>query len=231
MGSFARKAKEAAKASPLLLAFDPPEKMELQRAVELLSTLGETVAGIKVGLPSLLQLGLRTLELPQLLKGFLFIFDCKLADVGHVDRLVAEKVFAAGFDAIIIQPFVGFWGAMEEVVRVKGDKGVLAVCSMSHPGSEEFLNAHTQELLSRSWSAGVDGFILPAQKPQLISMARRSYPDALICSPGVGAQGAAFGSALAAGADFEIVGRSILSASDPRRAAEEILGAVKHARG
>jgi orotidine-5'-phosphate decarboxylase len=125
---------------------------------------------------------------------------------------------------------VGFGGGLEEVIRVKGERGVLAVCSMSHPGSEEFLNRHAEELMARSWSAGVDGFILPAQKPDLISRARASYPEALIFCPGVGFQGASPGSAISAGADFEIVGRTILSSENPRKEAEGILEDI-HAGG
>jgi orotidine-5'-phosphate decarboxylase len=224
---FAEKARRAAKTSPIVVAFDPTKKMRLEEAAELLLPLRGVVSGIKIGIPALLHLGLRVLELPKLLEGFFFIFDPKLADVGHVDRLVAEKIFGAGFDALIVQPFVGFGGGLEEVIRVKGERGVLAVCSMSHPGSEEFLNRHTEELMARSWSAGVDGFILPAQKPDLISRARASYPEALIFCPGVGFQGAFPGSAISAGADFEIVGRTILSSENPRKEAEGILEDIR----
>ncbi len=227
---FAERARRAARTSPIVVAFDPFKKVELEEAVKLLSPLRGVVSGIKIGIPALLHLGLRALELPRLLEDFLFIFDSKLADVGHVDRAVAERIFGAGFDALIVQPFVGFRGGLEEVIKIKGERGVLAVCSMSHPGSEEFLNHHTEELMARSWSAGADGFILPAQKPPLISRARASYPEALILSPGVGAQGAPSGSALSAGADFEIVGRSILSSENPRREAERILEEIR-ARG
>jgi len=41
----------------------------------------------------------------------------------------------------------------------------------------------------------------------------------LIISPGVGAQGAPFGSAIRAGADYEIVGRAIYASQDPAAAA------------
>ena len=224
---FKERARRMAKDSPIVVAFDPTKKLELEEAHHLFSPLRGVVSGIKVGLPALFSMGLRVLELPRQLEGFLFIFDPKLADVGHVDRMVAEKVFEAGFDALIVQPFVGFAGGLEEVVKIKGERGVLAVCSMSHPGSEEFLNRHTEELLQRSWSAGVDGFILPAQRPSLISQARSRYPEALILSPGVGAQGALPGSALSAGADFEIVGRAILSSRDPRKEAEKILEEIR----
>jgi hypothetical protein len=102
---FKERARRMAKDSPIVVAFDPTKKLELEEAHHLFSSLRGVVSGIKVGLPALFSMGLRALELPRQLEGFLFIFDPKLADVGHVDRMVAEKVFEAGFDALIVQPF------------------------------------------------------------------------------------------------------------------------------
>ncbi len=204
--------------------------MELEEASSLLRRLRDFIAGIKVGLPALLHLGLRALELPKVDPDLLYIFDGKLADVGHIEAIVAQRVFDAGFDALIFHPFVGFEGAATELAKRKGNRGLLAVCSMSHPGSAEFLNLHTQELMRKSWEAGVDGFILPAQKPELISRARSEYPEVLILSPGVGAQGAEPGSAVAVGADFEIVGRRILLSEEPEKEAERIWHALKEVK-
>jgi orotidine-5'-phosphate decarboxylase len=73
----------------------------------------------------------------------------------------------------------------------------------------------------------VDGFVLPATYPQLIARARKAYPSALIFSPGVGTQGAPFGSAISAGADFEIIGRSITQAPSPTDEAKRILEVMR----
>jgi len=227
LGSFTSKLVEKAKRadSRIVLAFDPTgELRSLERAKNLLSQLSDRVAGIKLGLPSLLAYGPEGLR--RLMEGLEgpFICDLKMADIGYVNRMVAEEVFELGFEAVIAHAFVGIREGLEEVVglaRERG-KGVLAVCAMSHRGAEEYLNARCLEMMEASRSAGVDGFILPATFPELLREARRRYPEALILSPGVGAQGPPLGSALKAGADFEIVGRALVSSPSPRLKVEEM---------
>ncbi len=66
-----------------------------------------------------------------------------------------------------------------------------------------------------------------ATRPGLIPTVRSLHPDATVLSPGVGAQGARPGEALRAGADFEIVGRAITLAEDPRTSAKAIVRAQR----
>jgi len=220
--------------SRIVLALDPVgEYRDPKRAKELLQQLSDGLAGTKLGLPSLLAYG------PQGLRRLLeevegpFICDLKMADVGHVNRMVAEEVFGLGFEAVIVHAFVGIREGVEEVVRVARERGggVLAVCAMSHRGAEEYLNPRYLELMEGCHAAGVDGFILPATFPELIRRAREKYPEALILSPGVGAQGAPPGSALKAGADFEIVGRALLLSPSPREKLEEMRRELEWTRG
>ena len=51
-------------------------------------------------------------------------------------------------------------------------------------------------------------------------------PEMTIVCCGIGAQGGKFGHAVAAGADFEIIGRAIYRAPDPAAAAAEIAAAI-----
>ncbi|TDA31131.1 MAG: orotidine-5'-phosphate decarboxylase [Hadesarchaea archaeon] len=227
LGSFTSRLVEKARRadSRIVLAFDPTgELRSLERARDLLSQLSDRVAGIKLGLPSLLVYGGEGLR--RLMEGLEgpFICDLKMADIGYVNRLVAGEIFELGFDAVIAHAFVGIREGLEEVVGLARERGrgVLAVCAMSHRGAEEYLNPRCLEMMEASRSAGVDGFILPATFPELLREARRRYPEALILSPGVGAQGPPPGSALRAGADFEIVGRALLSSPSPRERAEEM---------
>lgn len=239
--AFKKRAQEAAgEKSRIVVAFDPVinpySKSPAERArereetlswiLELLGKLEGTVAGVKIGVPAIFSLGLDSIE--QIIRSFekkyLFICDSKMADIGHVNRVVAEQVFGAGFDVLIIHAAVGRKEGMDRVVDLaaKMGKGVLGLCAMSHPGAYEHLNKHTGELLAIADSSGVDGFVLPATFPDLIRAARKSYPSKLIFSPGVGTQGAPFGSAISAGADFEIIGRSITQAPSPAERAKEI---------
>ena len=203
------------------------EKLNVRTHVQnLLSELNGLIAGVKMGLPIMLGLGPDQVEdiLKPYTKSYFFICDLKTADIGYINRLVAEQVFELGFDALIIHAVIGTKGGLDEVIKLAGemDRGVLAVCAMSHPGAEEHLNKHFGALLALAASAGADGFVLPATFPQLITRARKKYPQAMLFSPGVGVQGAPFGSAIAAGSDFEIIGRAIAGAPSPAQKAREI---------
>jgi len=205
----------------------------LAKAYNIISEVESYIAAVKIGLPLVLDVGLDSVD--QIISSFkpkmLFICDFKTADVGFINKLVANQVFSIGFDAIIVHPMVGVVEGIKPVSELAHNlgKGVLAVCAMTHLGAQSFLNKHFKELLKLACEAEADGFILPATYPEYISEARRLYRDALIMSPGVGAQGAAYGSAIKAGADFEIVGRAIYDASNPRKVAEDVVKAVEEA--
>jgi orotidine-5'-phosphate decarboxylase len=233
--------------SRIVLAFDPAtnpykfkdlEKKSNERDAaknkihSLLSKLEGRVPGVKLGLPALLSLGPDEIEkiTAQFNKNYFFICDSKMADIGHINRIVADQIFDLGFDALIVHAFIGGRDGVDEVVKLalEKDRGVLAVCSMTHAGANEYLNKHLDALLELAASTKVDGFILPAVIPKMIRRAREKYHAAMIVSPGAGAQGAPFGSALAAGADFEIIGRALIEAPSPAKKAQEIIEAMKH---
>ncbi len=199
----------------------------LDSAINLLSILEDCIAGIKIGLPFSLCVNLDNVE--KIIKNFsnkyFFICDFKIADIGYTNSLIIRNVLNIGFNAVIAHAIIGLNDGLEEIVSEakKFNAGVLALCAMSHSGAEEFINKHYIELLEISSKSKVDGFILPATYPSYISIARKLYPSALIFSPGVGAQKASFGSAINNGADFEIIGRAIYNADNPRKEVEKIL--------
>jgi orotidine-5'-phosphate decarboxylase len=41
-------------------------------------------------------------------QGMLAVMDAKVNDIGNTNQIIAEYYFAAGFDAIIANPFVGW---------------------------------------------------------------------------------------------------------------------------
>jgi orotidine-5'-phosphate decarboxylase len=199
----------------------------LDSAINLLSNIEDYIAGIKIGLPFSLCVNLDNVE--EIIKNFsnnyFFICDFKIADIGYTNSLIIKNVLNIGFNAAIAHAIIGFKDGLEKIVSEakKFNAGVLALCAMSHAGAEEFINKHYIELLEIAAKSKVDGFILPATYPLYISSARKIYPWALIFSPGVGAQKAAFGSAINNGADFEIIGRAIYEAKNPKKEVEKIL--------
>ncbi len=83
------------------------------------------------------------------------------------------------------------------------------------------------EYIDLSLELKCDGIQVPGTKPNRISEIRRKVGNSLIIiSCGVGAQGPLYGSAIVAGADYEIIGRIIYNSERPeeeaRRARDQI---------
>jgi len=190
---------------------------------KLLSSVEEYVAGVKIGLPTILSLtpdAVKELITNKAWNCF-FIADMKVADIGYVSSFLVKEAAFMGFDAIIAHAVIGYDAVKTIVDEAKRNGlGVLTVCAMTHKGADEAINKLFNENINASLKAGVDGLILPATRPQLIKEARSLVKDKIIVSPGVGVQGAKPGAAVSAGADFEIIGRSIYLAKDPKKAAE-----------
>src|SRR4030042_516567 len=112
---------EAAKSkdSRLILALDFPfEAAEnrdkiLTQAQKVLKAVHPYICAVKINHHLTLPLGIFE-GVDQLVEqirgqGMLAIMDAKINDIGNTNQIMAEYSFAAGFDAIIANPFVG-WG-------------------------------------------------------------------------------------------------------------------------
>jgi len=149
------------------------------------------------------------------------IFDLKLADidstmVGIVSRLTSFS------DSFISHSFIGFEGALDALSSFlsKEGKGLYLVLSMSHKGWNDSFYPYLKDIARH---VNPKGFVVGATKPEMIKVVRNDFPEKLIISPGVGVQGALFGDALCNGADYEIVGRSIYSSTDPVKTTRELV--------
>lgn len=149
------------------------------------------------------------------------IFDLKLADidstmVGIVSRLTSFS------DSFISHSFIGFEGALDTLsfFLSKEGKGLYLVLSMSHKGWNDSFYPYLKDIAKH---VNPKGFVVGATKPEMIKVVRNDFPEKLIISPGVGVQGALFGDALCNGADYEIVGRSIYSSTDPVKTTRELV--------
>jgi len=216
------------KNSRIILALDlyaeRKDEKELVRVKisRILNDLKDYIAGVKIGLPTLLTLGLENVGriISEYRDELFFIADMKIADIDYVSKVLVKKASETGFDAVISHAIIGQWVLKEIVDEArKNNVGILTVCAMSYRGANESINTLFRNNLEFSLKVGVDGFILPATMPKYIREARAKTKKHLIASPGVGVQGAKPGIAIEAGADFEIIGRSIYLASDPVKAA------------
>lgn len=205
--------------SRLIIALDVTDRDE---ALAIAEKLGGAVDAIKVNYPLVLASGLNILG--DIKKYANVIADFKVADIPNTNALICRETFEAGADAIICQGFVGQDSvvACMDVARKYG-REVYVVTEMSHPGALDFLQPHALELVDLAKRAGASGIIAPATRPERLREIRRRAGTMKILSPGVGAQGGDARTAIEAGADFVIVGRSIYNAKDPYGAAQEFI--------
>lgn len=210
-----------------MVALDPPPRRSPETWVsERVSLLKDLIPAFKVGLPLLLRTGVGKLrDLFSTVDGLL-IADLKLADIGDVMEYVIEELAESGVNSVIAHAFVGREGALDKLVQKSKEVGIkpILLVSMSHPGSVQFIDKHLNELVEEALDLGVWGVVAPATRTEVIRLVRDLAGDRLlIFSPGVGAQGAEPGSAICAGADYEIVGRAVTNSPDPRGALETIV--------
>lgn len=221
------------------LRSDTPKQI-LSRSLETLNSVHSHVCAVKLNRQAVLPLGLfngvqEIVEKAHDL-GLPAIMDAKINDIGNTNRAIAEYYFKAGFDAVIASPFVGWEEGMQPVFEIahEMDRGVILLTYMSHKGAVEGYGQIVQDSVTKhlvpqyrifaqkalAWKA--DGVVVGATYPEKIrevhSILKGKVP---IYSPGVGAQGGDPKASVKAGADYLIVGRAIVEAKDPARAAEQ----------
>lgn len=211
----------------------------LSKSVALLKKVQPYICAVKINHQLILPLGLfdgvrkilrtaNSLELPT-------IMDCKINDIGNTNRVIAENYYHAGFDALIANPFVGWEEGLQPVFEVAKQmkKGVILLCYMSHKAAWEGYGQTIQQnnklttqymafaKKALEWSA--DGVVVGATYPEKIKEVHQILSDRVpIYSPGVGAQGGDVQSAIQAGAQYLIVGRTITNAPNPAATARQI---------
>jgi orotidine-5'-phosphate decarboxylase len=255
--SFKAKIEETAKnkESRIVLALDFPyqspenRKSLLTKAQNVLDAVHPYVCAVKINHHLVLPLGTFN-GVQQLItriheKRLPAIMDCKANDIGASNQVIAEYYYAAGFDALIANPFVGWEEGLKPIFDVarKLQRGVILLVYMSHKGATEgygqtVCDAETGRKTLQyvsfakkalEWDA--DGVVVGATVPEKIREIRGILKEKVsIYSPGIGAQGGAAETALKAGARYLIVGREITLAQNPAQAAKKLSTLIKHVR-
>ncbi len=206
----------------LVLALDVTSR---ERALSLVGSLKDYFDAIKVGYPLILSAGL---EIVSEISDFTpVIADLKIADIPNTNRLICEAVLGAGAKGVISHAFTGrdSLQACADSARKYG-ADLFVVTEMSHPGAELFMAPLAHDLAKLAVDVNATGVIAPATRPERIRLIRSVIGDKVIISPGVGAQGGSARGALAAGADYLIVGRSVIDAKDPVASAKHVLSEI-----
>ena len=174
--------------------------------------------------------------------GLMAIMDCKVNDIGSTNQIIAKYYYAAGFDAIIANPFIGWEEGLKPVFEVaRGlQRGVILLVYMSHKGASEgygqtIYDAETGgkmpqyvSFARKALKLEADGAVVGATYPEKIKEVHAILGEKTpIYSPGIGAQGGEIKSALKAGARYLIVGRAITLAENPAESAKEIRNLAK----
>ncbi|MCS7126269.1 MAG: orotidine 5'-phosphate decarboxylase [Aigarchaeota archaeon] len=210
------------KNSKLILAVDYLN--EIERISQLLEELEDLVVATKLGIATSLLVGCDGLAklIEKFKENMYFISDFKLADIPEIMIRNLEIISEIGFDGSIIHLFpMGYEEVASWAIERRHD--LFGVAMMSHPDSILF-DRDFNEFLNYSKKLKLKGVVIGATKSDKIREARAKLGSGhLIISPGIGVQGAAAGSALKCGADFEIVGRAIILSNNPRKLAEEIV--------
>ncbi|MDQ3872613.1 MAG: orotidine 5'-phosphate decarboxylase [Thermoproteota archaeon] len=220
------------KKSPIVLALDPCSSNKqslLEFAEKMIRTVEQYVCAIKINFHILLPLSEYKISRINKLAhsfGLQSIADIKLNDIENTNIIAVDLLAKMGFDAVIANPFIGE-NALASLVQNAHNAGVgiIALVYMSHPGAKEGFGLEMgghglyKTFLGRARVAAADGVVVGATQLDILQEVAGGLP---VYSPGVGAQGGSAEKAIRSGADYLIIGRSIIEAKQPNKVAERI---------
>jgi orotidine-5'-phosphate decarboxylase len=242
------------KKTPIILAldydFDQYDNSYLyNKCKELISMTESKICAIKINFHLLLSLShIQISELNLFAHNFDLqsIADIKLNDIGNTNKVTINKLQKLGFDAVIVNPFIGVTEMKSIVNYAHSIKfGIISLVYMSHPSSYEGygLQIFTSKneygsdesipmyrlLYSYSRLSGVDGIVIGATKIDIIKEFSEKN-ETKIYSPGFITQYGSIDDAVKGGTDYFILGRHILNSSSPLDSLTHILQQIMTAK-
>ena len=223
----------------LIVALDLPS---VKAAEDMVSRLGDTVLFYKIGY----QLGFAG-GLPfaagLIAAGKQVFLDLKLHDIAHTVTKGVESVAQLGASFLTVHAYPQTMKA-----AVEGKQGstlrILAVtvltsyddADLAAAGYDMSVGELAAERAAQARDTGVDGLVCSAEEAAHLRLIAGS--NMVLVTPGIRPAGSASGdqkrvmtpgNAIAAGADYLVVGRPIVEAPDPKAAAERIVNEIEQA--
>lgn len=209
----------------IILALD---LQSIEEAVKVVNCVREYIDTIKIGYPLVLAEGLESISIVKEEFDCRVIADFKVADIPATNSKIADLTFKAGADALIVHGFVG-----EDSVKSccdsaeKFNREIFLLTEMSHPGASRFIQSVAEEIASMGVDMGLKNYVAPSTKLDRLKKIRSVVgDDSFIISPGVGVQGGDPSQTLEF-ADAIIIGRSIYSSDNPKKAVNSIINSIK----
>lgn len=205
----------------LILALDTDYETA---ALELLADVCRYVDAVKVGYQLILSEGLYMVrlikkEFPHLP----IIVDLKIMDAPHIAKRMTVLAMDAGADIVSVCGICGPTVLQECVQLTQHYQRKLLVFLEFTQLDGLIETEQANRIASLAKEKGAWGILAPGTKSHRISELRSLVGTGLvIVSCGIGTQGPRPGTAVEAGADFEIVGREICAAPNPKIAAATI---------
>jgi orotidine-5'-phosphate decarboxylase len=223
----------------LIVALDLPS---VAAAEAMVSRLGEAVSFYKIGYQLAFAGGL-PFAVGLVAAGKQVFLDLKLLDIGNTVAKGVESVAQIGATFLTVHAYPQTMKA-----AVEGKQGsalrILAVTVLTSYDDSDLTAAGydmgVSELgivrASQARDAGIDGLVCSAA--EAANLRDIVGPDLLLVTPGIRPAGSAAGDqkrimtpgkAIAAGADYLVVGRPVVDAEDPKAAAEQIVAEIQQA--
>lgn len=207
----------------ILLAGDTDTYEEL---VELLRVVHSEISALKLGTSIIYKYGAGIIE--KIKKDFHIpvIADVKVTDVAHIASTTAKIFEDNGADAIVISAICG----PDAIQKVSNTLNECETWVFTEFTSDTGLinEKLADQSIRMALENGAVGFQGPGTRVHRIEDLRDQIGDSnAIMSCGIGVQGGSFGSAIRAGANLEIIGRSIYASNDPLRSVRNINSRIK----
>ena len=224
----------------LIVALDVDSEEE---AIALARLLGSSVGGFKVGLQLLMGVGPRVVESVAEL-GRPVLVDAKLHDIPNTVRMAARALGARGTRWLTVHATGGPAMVQAAVDGIQegseGEAGILVVTiltsidaqTMSLLGMEGTPEERVGSYAAMADGAGAEGVVCSVGE---CAGVRAIAPDIRLFTPGIRkpsdpvhdqARVATPAAAVAAGADYLVIGRPVIQAEDPVKAAKAIISEI-----